>query len=223
MWSAISLMVIQLLNSIAACSFVGSSTSQVAKLHWQKYCPGMPDVHITSSNVSSFNPANLLVLISTTMSEIMQGSRASDISGMGKITLSWRYGVYLPSIYLSYYSGLFCGTFLEAGVLLSVGLCPGCIGLPEGTAYCVFPGEETGRSGQLAFSLLATCSSGKGFLGRLRYLSASEGVGEDPKIDPRIIWGIHYWWVGPPWLHLGGENKVLMICENLTRKIKKND
>ena len=87
---------IQILASLAACSFVVSSTSLVAKLCRQKYCHGMPAVRITTSNVSFFNPENLIILISTRTSEIMQRSGTSDISGIGKITLSWKYRAYLP-------------------------------------------------------------------------------------------------------------------------------
>ena len=54
----------QLSAKLAAYSFVSSSTSQVAKLHQQKYCLGMPAVRISFSNVSFFHTENLLVLIS---------------------------------------------------------------------------------------------------------------------------------------------------------------
>ena len=119
-------MVMQLSTSLASCSFVGSSTSQAAKLRRTKYCPEMSAGRISSSNIS-FNPANLLVFISTTTSEIMRESLALDISGIGKMTLPWKYGEYLPL----YSSGLICRTFQGAGVLLPVGLCPVYIGLTK--------------------------------------------------------------------------------------------
>ena len=173
----------QLSAGLSDCSFVSSSTSQVAKLCWQKYWPGMPAVRISSSNVF-FKPTNLLVLISMISSEIMRGFRASDNSGMGKIILSWKYGAYLTTLSLSYSYRLFCGTFQEAGVLLFISLCPGCIGLPEGTVSCVFPGKETGRAGQIALLFLATHSFdlvGKAFLEGWDVCQPSESSGETPK------------------------------------------
>ena len=76
------------------------------------------------------------------------------------MTLPWKYGAYLPTLSLSYSSGFICRTFKVAGVLLPVGLWPVCIGLPEGIDYCVFLGQETGKTGQLALLLLAAGSSG---------------------------------------------------------------
>ena len=43
-WSLKNLVVTPLSASLAACSFICSSTSQVAKLRQQKYCPWMPAV-----------------------------------------------------------------------------------------------------------------------------------------------------------------------------------
>ena len=85
------------------------------------------------------------------------GSGASDISEIGKITLTWKYGAYLPTLSQLYASGLFCETFQEVGVLISAVICPGCIGLSEGIISCIF--EELGRAGQLTLSQLATRSS----------------------------------------------------------------
>ena len=181
-WSWKNFVLMQLSASLAACSLVGSSTSQVAKLHRQKYCPGMPAVCITSSKLSFFNPANLLILMSTTISKIMWGSRTSDISGIGKMILSWKYEVYLPTLSLSYSSRLFCRTFQEAGVALSVGFCPGGIGLCEEIDVGVF--EEPWRSGQLEHSLLVARSSslaGKASLVVWDIWQPSEGSGEAPK------------------------------------------
>ena len=157
-WSRKNFVLMQFSASLATCSFVGSSTSQVAKLRRQKYNPGMLAVRISSSKLSFFNPANLLDLMSTTTSEIMRGSRASEISGMGKMILPWKYGAYLTTLSLSYSSRLFCSTFQVAGVALSVGFCPGGIGLSEGIDFWVF--EELGRASELALSLLASRSSG---------------------------------------------------------------
>ena len=114
-----------------------------------------------SSNISFYYPANLLVFISMKTSEIMRGSRASDISGMGKMTLPLKYREYLTNLSLSYSSGLICRTFQEAGVLLPVGLCPVCIGLLEGIDYCVFLGQETGRAAPTSRSFIRF--SWKGF------------------------------------------------------------
>ena len=159
-WKQKNFVVVKFSASVAACSFVGSSTSQTAKHRRQKYCPEILAVRISSSNISFYYPANLPVLISTKTSEIMWGSRALDISGIGKMTLPWKYGAYLPTLSLSYSSGLICRTFKVAGVLLPVGLWPVCIGLSEGIDYCVFLGQETGKTGQLALLLLAAGSSG---------------------------------------------------------------
>ena len=78
---------------------------------------------------------------------VLGGSR-QDISGMDKMILPWKYGAYLPTLPLSYSSGLFCKTFQNACVAISVGLCPGGIGLPEEI-----------ESGQPVLSLLAARSS----------------------------------------------------------------
>ena len=75
------------LRQLSCLLFRWSSISQVVKFYLQKYCPGMPGVCISSLNVSFFNPTNLLVLMSTTTSEIIWGSRVLDISRMGNITL----------------------------------------------------------------------------------------------------------------------------------------
>ena len=88
----------------------------------------------------------------------MRGSRASDISGMGKMILPWKYGAYLPTLSLSYSSGLFCRTLQETGVAHSVDFSHNGIGLSEGIGVVVF--EEPGRAGQVALSLLAARSSG---------------------------------------------------------------
>ena len=88
-WSWKNLVLTQLSASLAAFSLVGSSTYQVAKLHWQKYCPWMPAAYIMFSKESFFNPTNLLILMSTATCEIIQGFRASVISGMVKIVLPW--------------------------------------------------------------------------------------------------------------------------------------
>ena len=74
---------------------------------------------------------------------------------MSKVILPWKYGAYLPTLSMSYSSRLFCRTFQEAGVALSVGFGPGGIGLPEVKVV-----EEPGRAVQLALSLLAARSSG---------------------------------------------------------------
>ena len=71
--------------------------------------------------------------------------------------LPWKYGAYLSTLFLLYSSGLFCRTFLEAGVAHSLDFCPGGIGLCVGIGLVVF--EELGRAGQPALSLLATRSS----------------------------------------------------------------
>ena len=151
-------MLMQFSVSLAAWFFVDNGTSQVTKLPQQKYCPGMPAVRISSSNTSFFNPANLLVLMSTTTSEIIQDSSSSDISGMGKMILPRKYEAYLPTLSLPYSSGHFCRTFQGAGVVHSVGFCLVGIGLSEEIGVVVF--EEPGRAGQLALSLLAARSSG---------------------------------------------------------------
>ena len=165
--------------SLAASSVVGTSTSDVAKLHRQKYWTGIPTVRIRSSNKFFFNPANLLVLMSTTTSERVRGSRASDISGMGKMILPWKYGAYLPTISQSYSSGLFCRTFQVARVVYAVVFCPNGIGLSERIGVEVV--EESTRAGQIALSLLAARSSGldgKASLVVSGALRASEGSGE---------------------------------------------
>ena len=137
---------------MAALLFVGGRTSQVAKPHLQKYCPGMSTVRKSFSNMSFVKPASLLLLVSTTTRETIRGSKTWMTSGMGKMTFPWKYGAYLPIPSLSYSSRLFFLTFQEAGVVvghLSIGLCPGGIGLADGSVS--FRDGEAGRSGQSEF------------------------------------------------------------------------
>ena len=74
-WSWKNFVEMQLSASLAACFFVGSRTSQVVKLHLQKYCLGIPAVCMNSLKVSFFSLANLMVLMSVTMSKRIWGSR----------------------------------------------------------------------------------------------------------------------------------------------------
>ena len=80
------------------CSSVGSKASHIAKLRLQKYWYGMPAVRRSSSNVSFFTPVSLLVLRSVTTRDRIRGSRALEISGIGKMTLHWKYWIYLPTL-----------------------------------------------------------------------------------------------------------------------------
>ena len=171
-------------------------------------------------NYLFFNPANLLVLMSITTSEIVQGSRASDIAGMGKMILPWKYGAYLPTLSLSYFFELFSRTFQEAGVALSAGFCPGGIGLVKGIDFWVY--EEPGRADQLALSLLAAHSSdldGKAYLVVLRHSATHRRIWGDPQKDLRIVGGIEegvtYWWVlNGCERQPGRESTILMIMLN---------
>ena len=87
---------------------------------------------------------------------------------------------------------LFCRTFQEADVTLSVGFCPGDIGLPEGIDVGVFEVAWKGRpastfvAGHLFFRL-----SWEGFLGGLRHLTILRRIWGDPKKDLWIVGGIN--------------------------------
>ena len=86
-----NLVVIVVVAAFVACSLVGSRTSQVAKFCLQKYWHGTPAFRRRSSNASFFSPTNRLVLRSETTSDKILGSSFSMISGMCKISLSWKY------------------------------------------------------------------------------------------------------------------------------------
>ena len=102
---------------LAASSSVGIRTSRVAKLLWQKYWQGTPDVRRRSSKFSFFSPTNLLVLRSVTSREMIRGS-IFLISGMGKIAFPTKNSAYLPPVSFSYTSESLCWTFhVLAGVV----------------------------------------------------------------------------------------------------------
>ena len=81
-------LVMQLSINFAACSFVDSRTSQVAKLLLQKYCVGMLAVCRSSSKTSFVKPTSLLVLRSMTLNERILVSRRSVIPRMDEMMLS---------------------------------------------------------------------------------------------------------------------------------------
>ena len=61
----------------------------------------------SSSQLSFLNPHSLLVLMSTTTREMVLGSSTWVTAGMGKITLPWTQGAYLPNLSFLESSGLF--------------------------------------------------------------------------------------------------------------------
>ena len=69
---------------LAACSYISSKTSHVAKLRLQKYWHGIQ-----------------MVLRLVTTRDRIRGFRALEISGMGKMTLPWKYWAYFLTLSLS--------------------------------------------------------------------------------------------------------------------------
>ena len=117
--------------SFAASSSEDSKTSQVTKLRWQNDRHGISAVLRSSPNVSFLIPASLLVLKSVIMKDRVLGSTSATSSGIGSITLSLRYGAYLPSLSFSYCSNVLLLTAQETGgtgVFTGV-LCAGCMEL----------------------------------------------------------------------------------------------
>ena len=92
--------VILLVDSFLANSSLGSKTSQVAKL-LQMYFSGMPVLFKVSSNVSFFELASLLVLMSVTTNDRVLSSTACTNSGIGKISLFLKYLAYFLTLSLS--------------------------------------------------------------------------------------------------------------------------
>ena len=88
--------------SFFARSSEGSRISHVAKLRRQKYRHGIPTDLKTSSKASFLMPASLLVFRSVTTKDRIFGSNVSVNSGIGKISLSLKYGAYFPTLSLSY-------------------------------------------------------------------------------------------------------------------------
>ena len=80
-WSRKCLLEALLSANFTASSSEGSRTSQVAKLHWQKYRHGMPADFRSSSKVSFLISANLPVLKSVIMSDRVFGSTSVTSSG----------------------------------------------------------------------------------------------------------------------------------------------
>ena len=67
---------------------VDATFSQLAKLCWQEYCPGMPAMRIRSSKESFFKPT-ILTLMSTTTSEIIWASVISETRQVVEYTTSF--------------------------------------------------------------------------------------------------------------------------------------
>ena len=84
--------------SFFAASSEGSRTSQVAKILQQKYLPGMFAIFSNSSKVSFLRPTSLQVRKSVTTKDRVFGSTAFTSSGMGRISPSLKYSVYLWTV-----------------------------------------------------------------------------------------------------------------------------
>ena len=138
------LVTISLAAALAACSSVGSRTSNVAKLLRQKYWHGMPAFLNSSTKVSLFSPTSLLVFRSETTSERILSVTFSTISGIGSISFPSNYFAYLPTLSFSKSSGPLCWPFQGVGLFWA-----GCIGLSWlSLFFCVSAG--IGSEGQFA-------------------------------------------------------------------------
>ena len=121
----------------AACSFIGSRASHVAKLLRQKYRQGTPAVRMSSSKLSFLSPTTRLVLRSVATRETIRGSIFCTISGMGKISFTLKNSAHLTTMSFSKSSGSLCWAFhgvvgwVDCVCSKLFGFWPGWIGLED--------------------------------------------------------------------------------------------
>ena len=182
--------VMHLSANLSSFSFDGSSTSQVAKLRLQKYYPRMTAVRRKSSKVSlSF--ANLLVLMSMTTRERIQLPVLLRPQGWAR----WHSGHISHPVCMEFFGWFSRRLALQWDLGFFFALCPGWMGLADGTVSFVPWGEETGRSGHSVFSVFPPTRSsglvGKALtVGREAVMSTASfcPLSRGPEKSPKSSW-----------------------------------